>query len=256
MKTNQELLKAFIQTNKVAREKKAIKLGFRSAEDYISFLKGTPTPKKQSSGKGKSTVINIVDILDVSGSMNGPKLKAAIEGINFSRNELKKEKEISYLYSYCEFSEASYIVANEFRTSIANVGVLRTASRGATALYDAIGTVVERLLEKIDKNEKVLVNIYTDGEENCSIRFSKEKIGKMIEELGSKNFTFTFIGTQSDVQTAQKNLKFHASNTLVHDNTGAGMQAAFTTNTVARSMYAEKVKKGEDVTTGFYKNIK
>lgn len=277
-RTNVEMLLALKQYNKVAREVKAKKEGFASSEEFTVYLKGqislgfgnetylkvTPTLNAPVKGK-KATIktkvlkervtIHVIDILDSSGSMSGGKIRAAIQGINLGINQLKEDKKnIKYTYSLCDFSDT--VIFRHEVASLNKVGLLKGNTRGATALYDAIGDSIYLVKPYVKENQKVLVNIYTDGQENASRRFNSAKIASMIEEFSKIGWTFTFIGTENDVAFAQKNLKFDISNTLVHDNTQRGLEKAFATNNLSRSMYASKVEAGEDVSVGFYKNIK
>jgi uncharacterized protein YegL len=277
-KTNAEMLKSIRQYNKTEREKKALKEGFATAALFITFLENqislgfgameflrptvgssAPSEKKTSPIKtkviGDVPTIHVADVLDSSGSMAGGKIAAAIKGINIGVEGLKSDKEkVNYTYTLCDFSDSS--IFRHITAPLSQVEVFKGHTRGSTSLYDAIGDTISHIKDMAKPEDKVLVNIYTDGEENSSRRYRAEQIAGLISELSEKGWTFTFIGTQRDVEFAQSKLKFDMSNTLVHDNTARGMGSAFTTNSVARSAYSSKVSKGEDVKTGFYKDIK
>lgn len=274
MKTNAEMLKAIKQYNKTAREGKAIKEGFKNATEMIKLLdllvnsgKGSlpfkaasvavPQEKKKPVVKvkvGVKPTIHVIDVLDSSGSMSGGKIAAAIKGVNHGIETIKNDKaDVNYTYTLCDFSDD--LIFRYTLSALKDVNNFRGGTRGSTALYDAIGRSVELVQPSVKDTDKVLVNIYTDGEENASRRFRANDIASLIEELSKVGWTFTFIGTQRDVDFAQKNLKFDMSNTLVHDNTSRGMASAFTTNSVSRAAYSSKVSAGEDVSKGFYKDI-
>jgi Mg-chelatase subunit ChlD len=283
--TNEAFLKAFMQRNKEAREKKAKAETFATAADLILYLKAeiaagrgaqtyycpavkaTPPTKPAKSVKGKPVkpvnvissngkipLIHVADVLDSSGSMQGEKYKAAKKGISLGIQSLKESTEqVEYTYTLCDFSDD--IIFRQTMAPLITVTEFKLETRGSTALYDAIGDTVAVIKNRLVEGDKVLVNVYTDGQENSSRRYRKEQIAELIETLSSQGWTFTFIGTVGDVAYAQNNLKFHASNTLTHDNSGQGMEKAFTANNVARASYSAKVYKGEDVSTGFYKDI-
>lgn len=277
-KTNAEMLQSIKQRNKTSRFNKAVRDGFKDAEAMILYLEGCissgignniyvipttgSTPKKTVSktvkkvvSSKKRPVIHVIDIIDKSGSMSGSKDNAAVKGINLGVSQLLKDTaEVDYTYTLCDFSDD--IIFRNIASPLIDVAYLGTGTRGCTALYDAIGESIRKIDSLKKSEDKVLVNIYTDGQENSSKRFKVGDISSLIEDLSKVGWTFTFIGTQQDVNYAQHNLKFHKSNTLVHDNTGAGMEKAFTTNSVSRSVYSSKVSAGEDVSLGFYKDIK
>jgi hypothetical protein len=257
-KTNAEMLKSLRQYNKTAREVKAKKEGFTSSTTMIAYLEGCinsgqgnavygapatgtapkSSPKKEKQvkaviGKTRPT-IHVIDILDSSGSMSGGKHQNALKGINLGVAQLRQDvAEVDYTYTLCDFSDDIRLVW--VTAALDSVGNFTSRTRNATALYDAIGDTVNAVRNTVRAGDKVLVNVYTDGQENTSKRFKANQIASIIDELSQVGWTFTFIGTAGDVAYAQRNLKFDASNTLVHDNTGAGMEKAFTTNSVSRA---------------------
>ena len=87
-----------------------------------------------------------------------------------------------------------------------------THVRGCTALLDAIGYGVEKMvniqrhLPENERAEKVIFVITTDGLENASKRFSYEKIRRMIErEKERYGWEFLFLGANMDaVQEAAR----------------------------------------------------
>lgn len=66
--------------------------------------------------------------------------------------------------------------------------------RGCTALYDAIGKTIKYMDE--EETQKVIFIIITDGLENCSIRYSKDKIKSMIYR--HSNWEFIYLGADID----------------------------------------------------------
>jgi uncharacterized protein YegL len=79
-------------------------------------------------------------------------------------------------------------------------------ANGSTALLDAIGVTINSVGQKIaamsesERPSKVLVSIYTDGQENASHEFTLDKIKEMIKtqrETYSWEFTFTGVGLES-----------------------------------------------------------
>ena len=123
----------------------------------------------------------------------------------------------------------------------------------STPLFDAMGfsfTMLRKVLEfKPDHN--VLVTILTDGEENASKEYSGRDIKKMIEELKLNRWTFTYIGTDHDVE------KFAASisitNTLVFHKNEADMKAMFVKEQSSRHAYSENIRHKRDTNDDFYK---
>lgn len=98
--------------------------------------------------------------------------------------------------------------------------------RGMTALYDAIGKTLNSLNEEME-DEKVLVVIITDGGENASKEFNRDKIARMIREAEDKgNYTFVFLAANQDSwQTAQTFGLQHRNNVVTYDASNQGTQA-------------------------------
>lgn len=84
------------------------------------------------------------------------------------------------------------------------------APRGSTALLDAIGRAVIDLSTKLDalpeaeRPERKVVAIVTDGYENSSREFTKEKITEMVKAKEAEGWNFIFLGATFDaMQVAQ-----------------------------------------------------
>lgn len=134
-----------------------------------------------------------VVVIDRSGSMASMWKEAE----NVVNETIKTAKEIN----------DSSIRIVEFDDVVDDLGLRRSEDqspykllpRGSTALYDAIGTAIQRTGEDLDKlpeSEKpanIIVTIVTDGEENSSKEYSYDKIHEMIEHQKNKyNWQFVF----------------------------------------------------------------
>ena len=100
------------------------------------------------------------------------------------------------------------------------------------------------------KDYNVLVTILTDGEENSSQEFSGSAIKKIVEDLTQTDCTFTYIGTDHDVE------KFAASisitNIMNFSKNDADMEAMFVKEKSARVAYSRKIRSKEDPNLNFY----
>lgn len=272
-KTNLEIFKAFMKSNKVRREKLANKAGFNSVEKYKAYLKDkasqidvSPEPKtakkvKKKVSKKKKTLptIHVVDVVDCSYSMSGSKLLNANEAINTGLSELKENagKEVNYTYTLCRFSDSRKISFPQYLSKVTSkkAKLKELKADGMTALYDAIGRTFSKLEEDVTEGEKVLINIYTDGGENGSVNFYAHDIKLLIANYKSKGYTVTFIGTAGDVSNVNMILGIDESNSLVYDGSSRGLKGAMNQTLDARKSYSKSVSKGEDVSKGFYKKM-
>lgn len=266
-KSFQDLLASFKRSNKERKLKLANKAGFPTIEKYKEYLenrvvaettvipvkKGVKTPRvKKTTDK---PTIHIVDIIDCSTSMSGEKIVNANKGINNGIVKLKESKEqVNYTYTICDFGSRNDIKFKHIGSSLLTVNEFSFPCRGCTALYDAIKYTFDNLKSFVNKNDKVLINIYTDGDDNESYTRPSD-IAKLIKEH-KDTYTVTFIGTEKDVKYVINNMNIDKSNTLSYDGSGKGLAATLDATSIARSSYSKSVASGQDVSKGFYKNIK
>ena len=67
-----------------------------------------------------------------------------------------------------------------------------------TPLYDAMGQSLNALRTQVISNDKVLVTIITDGEENSSREYDGPAIKALVEELKGAGWVFAYIGANQD----------------------------------------------------------
>lgn len=262
----EKLLQDYSKSNKERKEKIAIKAGYSTGDEYKAYLQsqiGNTVTVELPVGLGKTSAakvrptIHIVDIIDCSGSMSGSKLDSAIEGINGGVSNLQMQKglNVDYMYTLCNFSEPNYInISNTL--PIRDVKKISFRARSSTALNDAVGKSIETILERRSSNQdKVLINIYTDGQENSSVRYNNSSLSELIERVKGEGVTVTFIGTERDTANVIKNLSIEQTNTLSYDGTAKGLSKSMSVNSLARTDYSQAVLKGEDVTRGYFKNL-
>lgn len=253
LKTRDELLADLSKANKARKEVLANRAGFSSVEEYKKHLQGSNLLVTE--GKPK---IHLVSILDASGSMQGDKFDNALKGIYAEVEEFKNSVETDYTFSFIEFSYNTNINTVNFNTPIKEVEKnSKLYARGYTALNQAIGETLEKLLKLNNKEVKTIVSIFTDGEENDSKGkySSNENTSKIIKQAEEAGITITFIGTERDTKDVIKNLKINASNTLVHENTAKSVEMSFMSKLSATKSYSAKVAAGatqDELLVGFY----
>jgi len=89
----------------------------------------------------------------------------------------------------------------------------------STPLWDAMGSSVLKVKHHIygHPDHKVLVTVITDGMENASREFSGKEIKMMIEGLREKNWVFTYLGADHDVDSVADGIGIHSGNRLNWD---------------------------------------
>lgn len=252
------------RANKTRKLKLAIDNGYVSIEMYKEALESALfkpettllVETKDVVLKEKPKIHNVV-ILDNSGSMAGAKFINAYNGIKDESKKLKESVEIEYTQTFCHFSEGngpSEPVVTHRNTPIGEFEVPDIGVNAMTPLYLSIIKVCTELIAYNDPKNKVLIQIFTDGKNNAG-NGNRNRAKELISDCKSLGMTVTFIATKEDMFNIINNLGVDESDTLVHDNTPKGIEAAFETRSKSLGEYSSKVIKGEDVSSGFYKTL-
>jgi len=157
----------------------------------------------------KSNLTELVFILDRSGSMAGLETDT-IGGFNSVLDKQKKEEGDALVTTV--LFDHDYELLHD-RINIKNLEGISAKEyyvRGTTALLDAMGRTINYIgnaisdTAKEDRPDKVVFVIITDGMENSSQEFSKDKVKAMIEKQKKEySWEFVFLGANMDaIKTA------------------------------------------------------
>jgi len=136
-------------------------------------------------------------VLDASGSMHSL-TDDVIGGFNSFLKEQNKLKDIAYLTTVIFNSNVTTLYKSKHIDSINPLNRNSYKASGSTSLFDAIGSSVLSLSERV-KTNKVMVIIMTDGYENSSRLFSRSKIKRIINMKTNRGWEFIFVGANIDV---------------------------------------------------------
>lgn len=194
--------------------------------------------------KENYTDINIV--LDRSGSMEAVK-SDTIGGFNSFLSE-QKAVEGEATITLVQFDDVYEEVYKA--VPIAEAKPLDTETfvpRGWTALLDAIGRTIidtgKRLasIKEEERPENVIFVILTDGLENASREFDRQRISEMIShQRDVYNWEFVFLGANQDAIATAGDMGITQANALTYAANPAGTQAAF--GSVAKNVAAYRMK--------------
>lgn len=206
----------------------------------------------------KQKVHNLI-ILDESGSMYSIKSQI-ISGFNETvqsiKGSQKKYPEQEHFISVVSFNDLENKLLH-FLDPVEKLNEINSEMyqpNAGTPLFDAIGFAVNKLhsVVKDQENCNVLVTIMTDGEENASREYSGKQIKALIEKLKEERWTFTYIGTDHDVDKIALNLSI--SNTLIFNKNEAGIKDMFVKERQSRDNYYSKVQRMEDTKDNFFED--
>jgi Mg-chelatase subunit ChlD len=206
--------------------------------------------------ENRHKVHNLI-ILDESGSMHSIK-PSIIQGFNEIVQTMKglekqypEQDHYITLVSFNGLGQKTHL----FCQPVKEIGLIddnKYLPDASTPLLDAMGFSFIKLKNELENSTDyhVLVTILTDGEENASKEFSGASIKKLVEELSMKNWTFTYIGTDHDVDKFA--ISVSISNTMTFEKNPEDIKNMFVKEQSARMMYNEKIRKKEDASKGFY----
>lgn len=204
---------------------------------------------------GEKRTVHLVYILDRSGSMQaGGKYVEATRGIEGNIEEMKKISDVNYTLSVYEFDDPSCMIKHCSKSPLSTFISWR-GTNGMTALYDAIGDVLTELNKFKKDDEGAVVNIFTDGGENCSRKWRGKEVLDIINEMKAKGVAVTFQGTTYDIESVINNIGIDRSNTFAHANTGETIRTAATMRSNSLKSYSKSVASGasfDSLTENFY----
>jgi len=156
--------------------------------------------------------VHIVCILDKSSSMSFASYNIIKSFNTFS--DIQKNERGNANITLVHFNTTVDTICKDIDISDSpELNISNYSCRGMTALYDAIG---ETILSINDKN--VYVIIQTDGEENSSKNFNKEKISALINSsynaslIGLEKEAMTFYKTSNGIESAFSEMSGKVSN--------------------------------------------
>lgn len=207
----------------------------------------------------KHQVHNLI-ILDESGSMESIK-NTIIQGFNELVQTIqgieKQFPEQEHFISFVSFNGLGQKLLH-FMDPVSKLKKIddKTYNPDAnTPLFDALGFSINILKQSLQRQNdcNVLVTILTDGEENASKEFSGSAIKELIEELKQNRWTFTYIGTDHDVEKIAISLSIN--NTMVFEKNETDIKRMFMKEQSARANYSKKIRFNQDTSSNYFKEM-
>jgi len=123
--------------------------------------------------------------------------------------------------------------------------------RGSTALLDAWGKAMSSLQEDLNKlsegqqPENIIFIVITDGQENASREFTREKLFSMVDEKTKQGWKFTFLAANQDAVAVGRQYGVSDNSCLSYHSGSKGVKGCF--GAVARSVTRSRVNSAEDL---------
>ena len=194
----------------------------------------------------------LVFILDRSGSMSGLE-SDTIGGFN---SMIEKEKKLDAKVNVTTVLFNDKIDTIYSREDIRRIKPLTDKEYevgGTTALLDAVGSTILKVArtEGIEnKDTKVVFVIITDGLENASEEFTREKVKQMISDKQEKEgWDFIYLGANIDAAEEADAIGIDRENAVTYSNTHTGVRA----NYDAVSAYVKEAAEESGAKSGAWK---
>ncbi|MGO4819700.1 hypothetical protein [Flavobacterium sp. W22_SRS_FP1] len=206
--------------------------------------------------QNKHQVHNLI-ILDESGSMDSIKsliisgFNELVQSVKGIEEQFPDQKHLISMVSFNDFNNKILHFADPVnKLNVINDSTYNPASM--TPLYDAMGFSISKLKQHLEgkDNYSVLVTILTDGEENASKEYTGLTIKNLVDELKQQKWTFTYIGTDHDVEIMAATMNIH--NTMSFDKNVAGIKRMFIKESKSRVKYSLDISNEESTNDDFY----
>lgn len=191
----------------------------------------------------RDDLADITIVLDRSGSMESVK-NDTIGGFNSFIDDQRKIPGFANV-SLCQFDTVyEELYAGKPLPEAPKLTNETFLPRGGTALLDAIGRTInatgKRLsdIPEAQRPSKVIFVIITDGEENSSKEFTRDKVFEMISKQRDVfKWQFVFIGANQDAISTAAAMGIAASNSLSFAANSRGTRAIYTATSSAVGNY-------------------
>ena len=174
--------------------------------------------------------IELVLVIDKSGSMQGLE-KDTIGGFN-SMIEKQKKLGINVRVTAVLFNDKTDLLyARRYIQNVRPLTEREYETGDTTALLDAVGGTILKM-ERSKATEcgktKVIFVIITDGLENASTKFTKQKVKEMISDKQEQDgWDFIYLGANIDAAEEAGAIGVKKANAVTYRNTKSGVRANY-----------------------------
>ncbi len=174
--------------------------------DFQVWENGQPQQIKSFRSEDVPVALGIV--IDNSGSMRDKRPAVNQAALNLVRASNPQDKVFVVNFNSEPYLEQDFT---------GNIGELKDAldhidSRGGTALYDAVAAASDHLMKMRDPNEKKVILVVTDGEDNASTLTLEKSVQDIAVDGGPTVYTIGLLGGEKE-KRARRALRILAEET-------------------------------------------
>lgn len=141
-------------------------------------------------------VLDLLVVLDRSGSMQTAKTDHEGGLKSFIEDQRSLDGDVRLTLIQFDSEDPCEVVFD--RVPLDTVKDVRLLPRGGTPLLDAVGRACSYLRSRLTSDARVVALVITDGHENHSREWTKERVRSLVKELESAGWTFLFLGADID----------------------------------------------------------
>lgn len=181
----------------------------------------------------RNDLVELVFVIDASGSMYHLK-QDTIGGFNSLIEKQKNDEGETRITAVLFNERVKKVYNNADVNTIEPLNENIYVTGGCTALYDAIGTAIDSVGERLaatpenERPAKVMVVVITDGNENSSARYSFNDVKSRIEHQQSKySWEFMYLGADLNSMKEAQSLGFNPSYSKQYTASSEGTQSVY-----------------------------
>ena len=147
----------------------------------------------------KKPVLNVSFLLDMTGSMGSVK-DATISGFNEYIGSLKaRGDDIRFTLTLFNSNAIKTLYKGATLSGVKPLDAKTYKPDNTTPLYDAVVQTVSATQKSLSGAEQdVLFVVMTDGEENASTQYNRQKVFDLIKKKEAEGWTFAFLGANQE----------------------------------------------------------
>ena len=182
----------------------------------------------------QDNLTQIAIVLDRSGSM-GVVRDATIDSFNEFINHQKIDadaKPVNLLFVQFDSEGPHDVVFEGGVKYFQGLSQDTYVPRAMTPLHDAMGWTIAKLGDKLaatpedQRPSKVIFVVLTDGLENASREFTRERVAEMVkQQTDAYKWVFLFLAANQDAVLSAKGFNIAAGSALSYNNTASGMRS-------------------------------
>lgn len=205
------------------------------------------TDEKNAAHSRRTTLLVLV--VDRSGSMES--IRPDMEGGIRTLLEEQAKEPGTCLVTLVQFDTEYELLLQA--VPVAEVTGYELVPRGGTALLDAIGRTIGEVRGSIERlpsdrrPEHVVFAVVTDGHENSSLEWSRDKVMAAVRERSEAGWHFTFLGANQDAIKEGGRLGVDAGSAMTYAATSTGVTGAMS----ALSSSVTRVRSGAHGPLGY-----